>query len=400
MMNRYATAAAAGFLLAAGCVNLLLVDGQGRPGVARPTGSLPASGGPPGAATGSTSADMATASATPAPAASASATPSPEPTASASRPPQPTPLTFKGEVKLLAGNGTQTVKDGKGAAAGFNAPRAVAIDETGDLWVLDGTDLGTTFWIRRVTPEGDVTTIDATKSTMLPYGIFAARGRLYTMMDERLWMREASGSWSVLAGAGGNGFSNGDPKTAKFSRPLGLVVDSAGNVLVADLGNRRIRKVTPAGQVSTFAGSGAAGREDGPAASATLLPGALALAPDGALYFRDYQGGSVRMVTPGGEVKTLKTGVVTGEFWAGLARDAAGTLYHSDGGPWSEPNHNVKKIDLQGNVTSLAGSGPYGYKDGTFAEARFYGIAGLAIDPVRGRLYTVEHSNFRVRFLE
>jgi hypothetical protein len=122
-------------------------------------------------------------------------------------------------VSTLAGNDNALSIDGTGAAASFNNPVAITTDKSGNVYVTDGTDN----IIRKITPAGVVTT---------------------------------------LAGSGQAGSANGIGTAASFNSPKGLVADAAGNIYVADGNNWAIRKITPAGVVTTFAG-GAFGTADG-----------------------------------------------------------------------------------------------------------------------------------------
>src|SRR5439155_793821 len=154
--------------------------------------------------------------------------------------------------------------DGTGSAARFRFPGSVAVDNAGSVYVAD---LGNT--IRQVTPAGVVTT---------------------------------------LAGLAGNGGSaDGTGSAARFNNPCGVAVDSAGDVYVADTDNDTIRQVTPGGVVTTLAGlAGKGGSADGTGSAARFYyPVGVAVDSAGNVYVADYYNDTIRQVTPGGVVTTL-----------------------------------------------------------------------------------------------
>ena len=175
-------------------------------------------------------------------------------------------MTPAGVVTTLAGlAGSQGSADGTGSAARFAWPIGVAVDSTGNVYVADnGNDT-----IRKVTPAGVVTT---------------------------------------LAGlAGSSGSADGTGSAARFYGPSGVAVDSAGNVYVADTGNYTIRKVTPAGVVTTLAGlAGTEGSADGTGSAARFsYPSGVAVDSAGNVYVADTGNNTIRKVTPAGVVTTL-----------------------------------------------------------------------------------------------
>jgi len=261
-------------------------------------------------------------------------------------------------LALLAGDMTRAgAVDGTGAAARFNGPFGVAADSTGNVYVSDrGNNT-----IRKITPAGLVTT---------------------------------------LAGkVGATGSTDGTGAAASFDYPSGIATDRAGNVYVADYGNRTIRKITPAGVVTTLAGrAGARGSNDGVGAAARF-DGPLAVATDGAgnLYVADLFS-TIRKITPDGMVTTFAgkrdvTGTIDGAgaaarfgFLRGIATDSAGNVYASD-----SDNQTIRKITPAGVVTTFAGSaGVEGNTNGTATEARFSFPLGIAVDSA-GNVYVAEN---------
>lgn len=200
---------------------------------------------------------------------------------------------------------------------------------------------------------------------------------------------------SSLAGSGAPGFANGTGSAAVFSEPDGIAVDSQGNVYVADCGNSRIRQVTPAGVVSTFAGSGVVGHTDNAAKlNATFgCPNAVAIDSNGVLYVSDYDTG-VRKILTDGSVTTLASGpdVMGGK---GLAVDSAGNVYLAQASM-----ARISKITPNGTVSVVAGStaspSVAGYQDGTGTSARFDGPSAIAVDNA-GNLFVADTNNHRIR---
>lgn len=193
----------------------------------------------------------------------------------------------------------------------------------------------------------------------------------------------------------GAGYTDDTGTAARFSSPEGLATDSYGNLYVADYGNNRIRKVTPAGVVTTLAGSGAAATTDGTGTAAAFnKPIGLTVAPDGNLYVCEELGHVVRKVTPSGVVTTFAgTAGVAGTTDAtgtaanfrnpsDIVADADGNLYVADNG-----NHALRKITPDAVVSTVAGTtGTRGGADGTGTAATFDFPGGICLG-VDGHLY-------------
>jgi len=171
-------------------------------------------------------------------------------------------ITPLGVVSTLAGTGTE---------ARFSYPYGVAVDSSGNVYVADSGN----HRIRKITPLGVVSTLagsgtrghvdDTGKKARFsyPYGVAVdSRGNVYVADSYNHRIRKITSADSIedrvvttLAGTDTSGFADGIGSTAQFNRPSDVAVDSSGNVYVADRENHRIRKITPAGVVSTFAGS-------------------------------------------------------------------------------------------------------------------------------------------------
>src|SRR5690606_23616523 len=186
------------------------------------------------------------------------------------------------------------------------------------------------------------------------------------------------GMVSTFAGSGAIGAANGTGTAASFNQPSGGVFDAAGNLYIADIFNHRIRKITPGGVVSTFAGSGAVGSTNGTGTAASFnKPYRLAKDGAGNIYVTDRGGNKIRKITPAGMVSTLAGSGVKGladgsastaafNDPSGIAVDGSGNVYVSEQG-----NHRVRKITPSGVVSTLAGSGTTGSVNGTGGSARF-----------------------------
>jgi len=230
-------------------------------------------------------------------------------------------ISSSGAVTTLAGlAGTSGATDGTGTAALFNQPYAVAVGSGGDLYVSD-TDNNL---IRKVTPQGVVTT---------------------------------------LAGGANGGSVDGNGTAALFRSPSGIAIDSSGNLYVADTGNNSIRKITPAGVVTTLAGT---------EGTATTADEVGAISPSGST---DGTGAGASFSQP-----------------TGLAIDSAGNLFVTDLG-----NETIRKVTAAGVVTTVAGkAGQPGATDGTGSAALFNGPLGIAVDS-SDNVFVADTSNSVIR---
>jgi sugar lactone lactonase YvrE len=313
--------------------------------------------------------------------------------------------------------------DATGPQASFNWPRGVAVDGAGNVYVADTNNQT----IRKVTPAGVVTTL---AGTALSFGSTdgtgsAARfrspssvavdslGNLYVADTVNHTIRKVSSAGVVTTLAGtavSSGSTNGTGSAARFNSPYGVAVDSARNVYVADTNNQTIRKVTPAGVVTTLAGTaGSFGSTNGTGSAARFSsPYGVALDSSGNVYVADYANTMIRKVTSAGVVTTLagatfSTGSTDGTGSAaqfggayGLAVDSSGNVYVAD-----TANHTIRKVSSVGVVTTLAGTARIsGSTNGTGSAARFYNPSdapsGIAVDSA-GNVYVADTGNHTIR---
>lgn len=323
-------------------------------------------------------------------------------------------------VTTLAGSaGVAGTADGTGPAALFGQLQAVAVDATGNVYVADTTSST----IRKVTPAGVVTTIagtanqtgstDGTGAAALfnkPAGIAVDKaGNVYVADTSNDTIRKitSAGVVTTIAGSPGlEGSANGTGAAARFSIPKGLAVDDAGNVYVADWGNETIRKITPAGVVTTLAGTvDVSGSANGQGTAATFdRPSGVAVDGTGNVYVADASNDTIRKIDPTGLVSTFagtagNAGIADGtgsaaQFFEPLdvAVDTAGNVYVAD----SQANL-IRKITPAAVVTTLAGS-TTGSANGIGHQAQFNDPYSVTVDGA-GDVYVADTNNFTVRKL-
>jgi gliding motility-associated-like protein len=313
------------------------------------------------------------------------------------------PPNFYKQVSTLAGSGVSGATDGTGTAAKFYYPSGTALDTSGNIYVADSEN----HLIRKITPAGKVTTFAGVGGEFSrPTGLaVSADGYIYVadMGSHRILKVSPAGVVSTMAGSGEADFADGIGATASFNEPRGITIDATGNLYVADAGNCRIRKITPAGQVTTLAGSGEYSYQDGNGTGASFFyPTALTIGSGGNIYVADTYNYRIRKVTPAGQVTTLagsgEEGMSDGTTIAasfklpgGLTADAGGNLYVAD-----TENHLIRMVTPTGKVTTLAGTGNPGNTNGTGTLASFNALAGLAAG-ADGNIYVADAANNLIR---
>jgi sugar lactone lactonase YvrE len=310
-----------------------------------------------------------------------------------------------GVVTTLAGTaGSYGSADGTGSAARFYQPRGVAVDGSGNVYVADTGN----HTIRKITPAGVVTTLDAARFYR-PNGVAVdGSGNVYVADTDNHTIRKITpaGVETTLAGSS-PGIADGTGSAARFYYPWGVAVDGSGNLYVADTYNHTIRKITPAGVVTTLAGTArSSGSADGTGSAAQFnQPAGVAVDGSGNVYVADTDNNTIRKITPAGVVTTLAgtatfyggsadgTGSAARFYWPfGVAVDGSGNVYVADGA-----NDTIRKITSAGVVTTLAGTaGSPGSTDGTGSAARFYNPYGVAVDG-SGNVYVADVLNHTIR---
>jgi hypothetical protein len=290
-----------------------------------------------------------------------------------------TPPTTVASTATLAGEPrTPGMNNASGASATFNNPNGLAVDTLGNVYVADSWNNA----IRVISPAGAVTT---------------------------------------LAGTGAAGSADSSPGPATFNSPNAVAVDNNpansttfGNVYVADVDNSTIRRIAPGGTVTTLAGTpGSIGSSDSPGA---LFNRPLGVAVDGAgnVYVADTYNSTIRKVAPDGTVSTLAgTPLTTGStdsaggsplfnlpFALAVDPNPANTSTYGNIYVADTYNSTIRLITPDGVVSTLAGSpGVQGSTDGTGGAALFDHPANLAVDPATGNLYVADTYNQTVRLV-
>ena len=337
-------------------------------------------------------------------------------------------VTPGGTITTVAGSGVAGYFGDGGLAtmARLNGPQELLFDGAGNLYIADVSNNR----VRKVDPSGVITTVAGTGTSgfagdggqaasaqvSAPAGLaLDSSGNLYIadQGNNRVRKINTAGIISTFAGTS-RGFSgDGGPATsAALNQPGGVIVDSAGNVLVADTYNYRLRKVDGSGTIVTTGGNGMYryGGDSGPALGALLqLPAATAVDSAGNVYIVDTSNHRVRKVTPGGTITTFAGigiqgysgdgGAATAAKLAlpgGVAVDAAGNVYISD-----RANQRIRKVDATGIITTLAGTGTAGFSGdhGPATAAMLSGPRGLAVTP-DGYLVFADTSNNRIRSVD
>ena len=208
---------------------------------------------------------------------------------------------------------------------------------------------------------------------------------------------------STFAGSGAAGYLDGNGTTSQFNKPWGIAIDASGNVYISDSYNHRIRKISPSGIVSTFAGSGVAGFSNGTGNTAQFnFPSGLFCDGSGNIYVADTQNNRIRKITTSGVVTTIAGSGTAGfsdgtgntaqfNLPYGICCDGSGNIYVAD-----TKNNRIRKITTSGVVTTIAGSGTAGFLDGKNINANFNNPQGLCVNSI-GDIYVADTENNKIR---
>jgi len=338
-------------------------------------------------------------------------------------------------IETVAGTGDRGFSGdgGDAIAARLNEPSGVAVDGAGNIYIADNDNNR----IRRVDREGKITTVAGTGKSGFsgdsgpateaelnnPYGVWvSASGEVYIADQRNHRVRKVSqdGVIETIAGNGVSGYSgDGGPATeASLSYPDDMVLNSEGELFIADAGNDVVRRILVDGSIDTFAGSGkhayngasAHSGDGGPATLAQLdTPAALAIDPKGNLYIADLRNHAIRKVSTEGVITTIAGTGRAGfngdrrdatkamlDEPGGVAIDKDGSLLIAEGGNW-----RVRRLARDGSIKTIAGNGTEGFSGdgGDAGLAQFSTLDFVAIGP-QGEIYVADYGNHTIRVLK
>ena len=281
-----------------------------------------------------------------------------------------------GKVTTFAGTGMQGNDDGTTTTATFDSPTGICCDDVGNFYVADFMN----HTIRKIDNTGNVTT---------------------------------------LAGSGQPGFADGFANEAMFNYPRGIDIDSEGNLYVGDSWNHRIRKITPDGNVTTYAGGG---ESIGDGSAGAFLnaqdtdarfytPCGVSVDNFGNVYVADALNHRIRKIDTFGNVTTIAGSGGSGFGNGGFQDDAdTASVLNTPTEVFAMPDGSVifsdtygqriRKVTEDGQVITLAGNGNTGLVNGNSASAQFNFPRGIAYDPATEKIYVIDSKNSVIRIIE
>ncbi|QKJ32793.1 hypothetical protein HQ865_24555 [Mucilaginibacter mali] len=312
-----------------------------------------------------------------------------------------------GTASTYAGSGTAAYTEGPLKTASFNSPQGVVADAAGNIYVADAFNNA----IRKISTTGTVSTLAGSATPGNANGTGAAAsfyspqyiaidgsGNLYVSDVGNNAIRKitSAGVVSTLAGGAYVGFADGTGATARFNSPAGLVADASGNIYVADRGNSAIRKITPAGVVTTFAGTNVASYSDGLTTSARFNnPCGITIDAAGVLYVADLSNNAIRQIATDGTVTTIAGNPTTlndaVNLPVGITTDKAGNMFITD------ESGRILEITATKILYTIAGSANVsGYTEGKGTVAKFSNPQGITTDAA-GNVYVADYNNNVIR---
>ena len=305
-------------------------------------------------------------------------------------------------VITIAGNGVNDFPiNGASNISTINGPVGIAVDSKGNIYVAEFNR------IKKISPEGNLSVFSGSgvfgyKDTTAKFAQFKfptglaidPSGNLIVADRSNACIRKIAmdGSVTTIAGSPDYGFADGQDTASKFANPTAVAVDSQGNIYVADDANYRVRKITPGGYVSTFAGDGIPGYKDGPSNQAEFFEiESMTIDRKGNLYAYETGSERIRMISPSGTVSTYagsRSDMTFGYTQLGITCDLSGNIFICDWG-------SINSIGPNG-IQYYAGNGTMGYQDGSAATAQFNQPSALATDN-QGNIYVCDLGNFRIR---
>lgn len=342
-----------------------------------------------------------------------------------------TAFTLAAQIKVTNYSGSKEagLVNGSIKTALYKGAFGICIDKKGNIYLAENGNSV----IRKIDVKGNVTTLagsgkvgsaDGTGSKAEfsePAGVCSDdKGNIYVadFMNHLIRKIDNHSVVTTVAGSGKPGYKNGKGKEAQFNYPRGICVDKKGNLYVGDSWNHRIRKIDTKGNVTTLAGGGryfdpdSKGEWiDGKDTTARFYtPCGVSIDEQGNVYVADARNHRIRKIDTNGNVTTLagtgEGGVNTGGFKDGSAGTSQlntptevcagknGEVYFSD-----TYGNRIRKI-YKGEVSTIAGSGKAGFADGTGEEAQFNFPRGLAVDKTGKKIFVFDYNNNSIRLIE